>query len=136
MNRTLVSCVAATLFSTLGSAPACLADQADPTSPASDPAPVPPGSAAAPTTLGVPEVPAATAPADSESLVSDACRLFNASVNLAAANYEDFAYATAGNGNFVDYQDPTVGRTNVVGRTALRQAAAGALSASWPSVLS
>jgi hypothetical protein len=63
-------------------------------------------------------------------LVSDACRLFNASVNLAAANYEDFAYATAGNGNFVDYQDPTVGRTNVVGRTALRQAAAGALGAS------
>ncbi len=62
--------------------------------------------------------------------VSDACRQFNAALNLAAANYEDFAYATAGNGDYVNYQDPTVGRSNLVGRTALREAAAAALQAS------
>ena len=45
-----------------------------------------------------------------------------AALNVAALNYEDFAYATAGNGNYVNYQDPTVGRwSNIVGRTALRE---------------
>ena len=62
--------------------------------------------------------------------MGDACKLFNAALSVAAINYEDFAYATAGNGNYVDYKNPDVGRTNVIGRTALRQAAAAALSAS------
>lgn len=62
--------------------------------------------------------------------LTDACGQFDVAVNVAAANYEDFAYASAGSGNFVDYQDPEVWRSNVVGRTALRQAAGAALSAS------
>lgn len=62
--------------------------------------------------------------------ISAACSRFDAAVNVAAVNYEDFAYASAGNGDYVDYRDPQVRRTNVVGRTALRQAAAAALSAS------
>lgn len=74
-----------------------------------------------------PSAPAADSKADQ---LSDACSRFDAAVNVAAANYEDFAYASAGNGNHVDYRDPQVWRTNVIGRTALRQAAATALSAS------
>ena len=66
---------------------------------------------------------------DSDSPVSTACKQFTAAINLAAANYEDFAYATAGNGNVVNYDDPNVERTNLIGRTALRQAAALALDA-------
>ena len=62
--------------------------------------------------------------------VMDACTLFAAALNVAAANYQEFAYATAGSGNYVNYRDPNVAYTNVVGRTALRQSAATALSAS------
>ncbi len=62
--------------------------------------------------------------------VSEACGRFDAAVSIAALNYEDFAYATAGDGDFVDYRDPEVWRSNVVGRTALRGAAAAALDAS------
>ena len=83
---------------------------------------------------GVPDVPAAAAVAPESAPdgnpVSAACTQFGAALNLAALNYEDFAYATAGNGNSVNYADPTVLRSNVVGRTALREAAAVALSAS------
>ena len=61
--------------------------------------------------------------------VVDACTSFEAALNVAAANYGEFAYATAGTGNYVNYQDPNVAYTNVVGRTALRQSAAAALSA-------
>lgn len=70
------------------------------------------------------------APPEADSPVATACRLFDAAISVAAANYEDFAYATAGSGDYVNYQDPNVLSTNVVGRTALRQAAAAALSAS------
>lgn len=62
--------------------------------------------------------------------VGEACALFAAALNVAAANYEEFAYASAGGGNYVDYRDPEVASTNVVGRTALRQSATAALSAS------
>lgn len=62
--------------------------------------------------------------------VSDACNQFSSALTVAAANYEEFAYATAGDGNFVDYQDPNVERYNVIGRTALREAAATSLGAS------
>jgi hypothetical protein len=60
----------------------------------------------------------------------DACDLFNKAVNYAAINYEDFADFSAGSGNYVNYDDQTVGNANVAGRTALRQAAATALNAS------
>lgn len=61
---------------------------------------------------------------------TDACALFNKAVNYASINYEDFADFSAGEGNYVDYGDPTVQNANLVGRTALRQAAAATLSAS------
>lgn len=133
MNRALMSVVVAAWVSTLAFAPVSFADPAGPV-PGPSPVPVPapgpePGpAAAAPENYSAQEVLAA--PPDSGNAIYDSCRLFNAAVNLAAANYEDFAYATAGHGDLVNYQDATVGRTNVVGRTALRQAAAGALSAS------
>lgn len=60
----------------------------------------------------------------------DACDLFNKAVNYASINYEDFADYSAGSGNSVNYEDPTVDNANVAGRTALRQAAAAALNAS------
>ena len=86
------------------------------------------------TDVAAPPAPQAPGPApvmaESNNAISAACKQFGAALNLAALNYEDFAYATAGNGNTVDYQDPTVWRSNVVGRTALREAAAAALSAS------
>jgi hypothetical protein len=61
---------------------------------------------------------------------ADACRQFAVALDHAAANYEDFAYNTAGSGNYVDYADPIVANSNIVGRTALREAAATALDAS------
>lgn len=70
------------------------------------------------------------AAAQEDDPTTTACKQFNGALNLAASNYEDFAYATAGSGNFVDYQDPNVWRTNVIGRTGLREAAAVALNAS------
>lgn len=68
--------------------------------------------------------------AEQENPVRDACRQFGAALDLAASNYEDFAYATAGNGDSVNYQNPEVSSSNVLGRTALREAAWSALSAS------
>lgn len=119
MKRALVALVAAAWVSALACAPEGFAD---PSGPVPGPDPVPAENQAAPEPLAPPE--------DSGNPVGDACKLFNAALNVAAVNYEDFAYATAGNGNFVNYQDPDVGRTNMIGRTALRQAAAAAMSAS------
>jgi hypothetical protein len=62
--------------------------------------------------------------------VSDACKQFSVAMNYAASNYEDFAYATAGTGNYVNYGDPEVQSSGTVGRTALREAIAAAMSAS------
>jgi hypothetical protein len=61
---------------------------------------------------------------------ADACRQFGVALNYAASNYEDFAYNSAGSGNYVDYADPIVANSNVIGRTALREAAATAWNAS------
>jgi hypothetical protein len=47
----------------------------------------------------------------------------------ASSYYEDFAYDSAGSGNSVNYQDPNVANANVIGRTALRESAAAAMSA-------
>ena len=96
---------------------------ADPTDGDQNPAPNPIPGAPAPTRftgITTDETPAA----------ADACKQFSAAMNYAATNYEDFAYATAGQGNVVNYGDPTVSNSNIVGRTALREAAAAALKAS------
>ena len=99
---------------------------AEPGDPSADPAtPVAEQSLAGP----APEVPLADSIGPNEAVVT-ACSQFGGALNLAASNYEDFAYASAGGGNYVDYQDPNVWRSNVIGRTALREAAAAALSAS------
>ena len=119
MNRALVKVVATVWVCSLASAPVCGADPADPVA---DPTPVPAETAAAPESLA--------SPVESGNTLIDACKQFEAALNVAAANYEDFAYATAGGGDYVDYQDQNVWRTNIIGRTALRQAAAAALSAS------
>ncbi len=119
MNRTLVAIVAAAWVSGLACAPV---SAADPLGPIPGPNPDPAENQAALEPLAAPE--------DSGNSLADACRRFNAALNVAAVNYEDFAYATAGNGKSVNYQDPDVLRTNVIGRTALRRAAAEAMSAS------
>lgn len=119
MNRALVSFAVAAGFSALICVPVCAAD---PTAPAPGPQPVPAEAATAPESLA--------APTQSGNPVLEACKLFNVALNVAAVNYDEFAYAAAGNGNNVNYQDPNVARTNVIGRTALRQAAAAAMSAS------
>lgn len=123
MSGNLVKIGVAAWVGAMVFAPVSAADPADPAvDPAIAPAAAPAENASAPDALAV--------AAPSVNPAGDACKLFNAALNVAAANYEDFAYATAGNGNYVDYQDQTVVRNNVIGRTALRQAAAAALSAS------
>ena len=93
---------------------------AEPGDPPVDPAtPIAEQSLAGP----APEVPLADPTGPNEAVVT-ACSQFGGALNLAASNYEDFAYASAGGGNYVDYQDPNVWRSNVIGRTALREAAA------------
>ncbi len=62
--------------------------------------------------------------------VPQACKRFDQAIGIAALISQDFAYATAGEGNYVDYSDAEVKRSNVLGRTALRGAAAAALEAS------
>ncbi len=70
------------------------------------------------------------APTDPTSdSTSAACQQFTSALNYATTNYEDFAYATAGTGNHVDYSKPDVVDSNTTGRTALREAAATALTA-------
>lgn len=59
-----------------------------------------------------------------------ACERFAGAWRVSSAYYNAFAYSIAGTGAYVDYQDPTVRGNNVDGRTALRKAAAEALSAS------
>jgi hypothetical protein len=88
-----------------------------------DPAPPAPGPVA--------DAPAIAAPAAAGANPAiDACRQFSGALAYAANNYEDFAYATAGNGDYVNYADPQVSESNIVGRTALREAAGVALDAS------
>ncbi len=69
-------------------------------------------------------------PVDTDSPSSVACKQFSAALSYAATNYEDFAYATAGGGNYVNYANPEVQNSNVMGRTALREAASTAWGAS------
>lgn len=62
--------------------------------------------------------------------VAEACTRFGVALDLAASNYDEFAYTTAGKGDVIDYSDQNVWRTNIIGRTALREAAHAALLAS------
>lgn len=62
--------------------------------------------------------------------VGDACNRFAVALSHAATEYEEFAYATAGEGNYVDYADPNVERSKLIGRAALRESAAEILDAS------
>jgi hypothetical protein len=100
---------------------------ADPTDAPADPS--------APVSAPLADPLAAAMPPDQGAGVVAACNQFGAAINYAATNYEDFAYNSAGGGNLVNYQDPTVANSNVLGRTALREAAAAAMSASnFPGV--
>ena len=112
----------------LTASPAGLADPADPADPAPSEVAV---------SVNVESLPESAAVyGDSASAVAEACKQFGGALSFAATNYEEFAYATAGDGNSVDYQDPVVWQANVLGRTALREAAATALDASRTQGLS
>ena len=102
---------------------------------------VPPAASADPTdtdqTGSPPPGPGTSAPTsftaiatDETAPVASACKQFSLAMNYAAENYEDFAYATAGSGNYVNYGDPNVQDSGLVGRTGLREAIAAALNAS------
>ena len=67
---------------------------------------------------------------DAPEAIASSCKAYSVALNYAAANYEDFAYNTAGGGNSVNYGDGSVTSANSTGRTALRQAASMAMSAS------
>lgn len=69
-------------------------------------------------------------PAEQSGPVRDACTQFGQALNLAAESYDEFAYATAGGGDVVNYTDQKVRRYNVIGRTALRETAYAVLAAS------
>jgi len=91
------------------------------------PAPLPPDAPAP----DAPPPPDAGAPPDqgTYAAVVTACKQFGVALDYAANNYEDFAYNTAGGGNNVNYDDPNTANSNVIGRTALREAASTALDA-------
>jgi len=118
----VVSAVLAAQLAAWVVAPTVWADPADP---------MPPTEAAAPADVAAaPDaMPELVASQDPGSAVPDACRQFGAALNLAATKYEDFAYAIAGNGNDVNYQDPLVIQANSIGRAALRAAAGTAMDA-------
>ena len=89
-----------------------------------------PAASADPDDVSQPEVPGPVADGAPNQAAVDACKQFSVALNYAATNYEEFAYASAGDGNSVDYNDPFVSGYNTAGRTALREAAAVALQAS------
>lgn len=111
------------IFAALPALAAAPCASADP----GEPAPVDPASANAPAPAADPA--GADLASATHDAVSTACRQFGAALDLAASNYEDFAYATAGSGNAVNYSDPNVWQSNLLGRTALREAAGSALDA-------
>ncbi|MBV8349428.1 MAG: hypothetical protein JOZ49_18475 [Mycolicibacterium sp.] len=130
----------------LAVAPAASADPSDPAptdtrapappagapvaAPAGAPAPAPPRGAPAPEPPAGAATQTAPIPDAPDPAAVDACKQFAAVLNFAAHNYEDFAYDSAGGGNDVNYDNPIVSNDNVIGRTALREAAAAAMTAS------
>lgn len=113
----------------LCSAPSGLADPG-PAAPVVDSATPTPVADPAPGAAPAPDAAVVAAPADGVAPSESACKAFSSALNFAATNYEDFAYDSAGDGNSVNYGDPTVQNSNVTGRTALRQAAGAAMEAS------
>jgi len=117
----------------LSGIPSAAADPGPAPAPAPDPAIAAPAAPAAvdPTAPAPGPADMASAPIpDGTDPLTQACTQFNSALDVAASNYEDFAYDTAGTGNSVNYGDPIIADSNVRGRTALRQAAATAWSAS------
>jgi len=119
----VLSAVLSTPLAAFIAAPAVWAD------PAVDPPPTEAAASAddSPASDAAPEL---VGSQDPGSAVPDACRQFGAALNLAATKYEDFAYAIAGNGDEVNYQDPLVVQANAIGRAGLRAAAGTAMDAS------
>ena len=117
----------------LSAVPIAAADPDAPPAPA--PGPIPANAAPAPAPLDVPPPDAPPAPdaappdQGTYAAVVGACKQFGAALDFAASNYEDFAYNTAGGGNSVNYDDPNTANSNVIGRTALREAASTAMDA-------
>lgn len=126
-----VGAAALATFASLNLAPSAVADPAPADPGAGDAAPPAPGSAPAPGPAPAPELVSQSDPVspDTVDAVSSACRKFGAALDLASSNYEEFAYATAGGGNSVNYQDPSINQYNLLGRTALREAAGSAMDA-------
>lgn len=140
MNRVGATIGSAALLVALSVTPA----HADPTPSPAPPGPATPSPEAGPP-AGLPPVPAdpATPPADpadpvdppadglpplasSGNPVKDACDQFLQAGNVAATAYEEFADASEGPGNDLNWGDPEVQRTSVSSRLALRQAASAA----------
>lgn len=127
--------VTATLLvsaSALFAVPSAVADPGPQTeAPGPAPGPAPANAAAPAAPLDLPPAPDAGAPPDGPDVgvVITACRQFGAALDFASSNYEDFAYNTAGGGNAVNYDDPNTANSNVIGRTALREAASTAMDA-------
>lgn len=90
------------------------------------PAPVPADPAAPPADPADPQFDAFPPTGDP---VKDACDQFFEAGNLAASTYEEFADASEGSSNDLNYADPEVERTSLISRAALRSAAAAALDA-------
>lgn len=141
MNRVTIGSAALVVALSL-TAPAH-ADPADPAPPVPatsvpeagplpGPAPVPAepdAPAAAPADPADPQVDALPPLPGTGDPVKDACEQFFQAGNLAATTYEDFADASEGPSNTVNYGDPEVQRTALISRAALRTAAGAALDA-------
>lgn len=100
--------------------------------PAAGPLPGPPPVPADPADPADPAAPQGDAFPPVESTgdpVKDACDQFAQAVNLGATTYEEFADASEGPDNNVNYADPEVERTSLISRAALRSAAGAALDA-------
>ena len=91
-----------------------------------DPAAVPVDPASPPADPADPQVDGLPPVASSGNPVKDACDQFMQAGNLAATAYEEFADASEGSGNDLNWGDPEVQRTSVSSRVALRQAASAA----------
>lgn len=80
--------------------------------------------------IGPTPLPPAYADNAGSPVAATACADFGRALDLAAANYSNFANALAIGEVDPNYADPIVRTSNITGRTALRLAAADALSAS------
>jgi hypothetical protein len=119
-GRTLATALIAFAIGVTTAATA-LADPADEnsTDPAAPAGPIIPGASAPSSIAGV--------SGDASPTTADTCKQFSTVMTYAASGYEEFAYASAGQGNYVDYNNPFVANYNTAGRSALKEAAAAGL---------